>query len=38
MLDLIESRYDRQERISWWDQSKLTAARVLVVGAGALGN
>ncbi|NQW73631.1 MAG: ThiF family adenylyltransferase [Actinobacteria bacterium] len=38
MLDLIESRYDRQERISWWDQSKLRAARVLVVGAGALGN
>ena len=38
MLDLTESRYDRQERISWWDQSRLTAARVLVVGAGALGN
>lgn len=33
-----ESRYDRQERISWWDQRKLLQAKVLVVGAGALGN
>lgn len=33
-----ESRYDRQERISWWEQHRLAAARVLVVGAGALGN
>jgi adenylyltransferase/sulfurtransferase len=39
MLDLQEeSRYDRQERITWWEQSRLQAARVLVVGAGALGN
>lgn len=35
---LEESRYDRQERISWWDQSLLRASKVLVVGAGALGN
>jgi len=35
---LNESRYDRQERISWWDQSLLRAGKVLVVGAGALGN
>jgi adenylyltransferase/sulfurtransferase len=28
----------RQELITWWDQSKLRAANVLVVGAGALGN
>jgi adenylyltransferase/sulfurtransferase len=35
---LQESRYDRQERISWWDQSLLRAGKVLVVGAGALGN
>ena len=28
----------RQELITWWDQSKLRAAKVLVVGAGALGN
>lgn len=31
-------RYHRQELISWWDQSRLRAASVLVVGAGALGN
>lgn len=37
-IDLGENRYDRQELITWWDQSSLTAARVLVVGAGALGN
>jgi len=37
-LNLEESRYDRQERITWWDQSALTKSRVLVVGAGALGN
>jgi adenylyltransferase/sulfurtransferase len=35
---LKESRYDRQERISWWDQSLLRSGKVLVVGAGALGN
>ena len=33
-----DDRFDRQTLITWWDQSKLTAARVLVVGAGALGN
>lgn len=38
MIDLQESRYDRQERISWWDQARLASAHVLVVGAGALGN
>lgn len=37
-LDLKESRYDRAERITWWDQSKLLESKVLVVGAGALGN
>lgn len=31
-------RYHRQELISWWDQRALARARVLVVGAGALGN
>lgn len=30
--------FDRQERIYWWDQRKLFNARILVVGAGALGN
>ena len=37
-VTLEESRYDRQERVSWWDQKRLKEARVLVVGAGALGN
>jgi adenylyltransferase/sulfurtransferase len=37
-VTLDESRYDRQERVSWWDQERLAAATVLVVGAGALGN
>jgi adenylyltransferase/sulfurtransferase len=39
--DLIiddEDRYARLRLISWWRQEKLAAARVLVVGAGALGN
>ncbi len=33
-----ESFFDRQERLSWWRQDTLRAARLLVVGAGALGN
>jgi molybdopterin/thiamine biosynthesis adenylyltransferase len=33
-----EGRFHRQELITWWDQAVLRAARVLVVGAGALGN
>jgi adenylyltransferase/sulfurtransferase len=31
-------RYGRFRLISWWRQEKLSAAKVLVVGAGALGN
>jgi len=31
-------RYGRFRLISWWRQEKLLAAKVLVVGAGALGN
>lgn len=38
MITLEESRYARQELITWWDQDALRRARVLVVGAGALGN
>jgi len=30
--------FDRQERIEWWNQKKLFDSKVLVVGAGALGN
>ena len=33
-----EDRFARFRLISWWDQKKLSQARVLVVGAGALGN
>src|SRR4051795_6504126 len=39
--DLIiddDDRYSRLRLIPWWRQEKLAAARVLVVGAGALGN
>ena len=34
---LPEDRYDRQRLIPWWEQERLGAARVLVIGAGALG-
>ncbi len=33
-----DDRYSRLRLIPWWRQEKLAAARVLVVGAGALGN
>ena len=33
-----DDRYSRLRLIPWWDQAKLAAAKVLVVGAGALGN
>jgi molybdopterin/thiamine biosynthesis adenylyltransferase len=33
-----EDRFSRFRLISWWDQEKVRAARVLVIGAGALGN
>ncbi len=33
-----EDRFARFRLIGWWDQERLRAARVLVVGAGALGN
>ncbi len=36
--DLHEDRYSRLRLIPWWDEAKIRAARVLVVGAGALGN
>ena len=37
-VDLREGRFARLEAIEWWKQSRLRDARVLVVGAGALGN
>ncbi|MCP3065061.1 ThiF family adenylyltransferase [Myxococcus sp. K38C18041901] len=33
-----EGRFSRFELIDWWDQPRLSRARVLVAGAGALGN
>lgn len=36
--DPENSYFDRQERIAWWDQERLRKARVMVVGAGAIGN
>ena len=36
--DLVEDRFSRFGLIEWWDQEKLRASKILVVGAGALGN
>ncbi len=33
-----DDRFHRFKLIGWWDQKKLAAAKVLVIGAGALGN
>ncbi len=35
---LVEGRFHRQGLIEWWDQACLSQAKVLVIGAGALGN
>lgn len=37
-ISLEEDRYARHRLITWWDQEKLLASKVLVVGAGAIGN
>jgi len=37
-LLLKEGRFARLEAIEWWNQSLLAKARVLLIGAGALGN
>jgi molybdopterin/thiamine biosynthesis adenylyltransferase len=36
--EVHEDRYSRLRLIPWWDQAKITSARLLVIGAGALGN
>ncbi|MDB4959622.1 MAG: molybdopterin biosynthesis protein MoeB [Myxococcales bacterium] len=33
-----EDRYHRQTLIDWWDQKRVGSTRILVIGAGALGN
>lgn len=38
IMPTLEDRYSRHRLIDWWDQTKLKNARVLVAGAGALGN
>lgn len=38
ITDPQEDRYATLRSIAWWDQARVQAARVLVVGAGALGN
>lgn len=38
IISLHEDRFTRLHSISWWDQKKLAAARILIIGAGALGN
>lgn len=35
---IAESPFDRQERISWWSQEDISKAKIMVVGAGAIGN
>lgn len=37
-MSLEENRYSRLRMIPWWDQELLRRSKVMVVGAGALGN
>jgi adenylyltransferase/sulfurtransferase len=37
-LTLADERFARFEKVEWWQQQRLRDARVLVAGAGALGN
>ena len=36
--EVREDRFSRLRLISWWDQEKIAKCRLLVIGAGALGN
>ncbi|HET6180939.1 MAG TPA: ThiF family adenylyltransferase [Candidatus Sulfotelmatobacter sp.] len=36
--EVFEDRFSRLRLISWWDQEKIAKCRLLVIGAGALGN
>jgi adenylyltransferase/sulfurtransferase len=37
-VSVPEDRFSRLRLISWWDQEKIARCRLLVIGAGALGN
>lgn len=37
-LSLSEERFARFEKVEWWQQQRLRDARIVVAGAGALGN
>lgn len=37
-IDETSDPFARQKLVSWWDQDKIASARVLVMGAGAIGN
>jgi adenylyltransferase/sulfurtransferase len=37
-VDATDGRYHRQTLIDWWDQFRVSGTRVVVIGAGALGN
>ncbi|MFH1056297.1 MAG: ThiF family adenylyltransferase [Candidatus Micrarchaeota archaeon] len=37
-MGIDDDRFDRQKRVKGWDQQKVSNARILVVGGGALGN
>lgn len=36
--DAKHDRYHRQTLIAWWDQARVARTKILVIGAGALGN
>ncbi|HEU4731463.1 MAG TPA: ThiF family adenylyltransferase [Kofleriaceae bacterium] len=38
LVEVREDRYHRQTLIEWWDQARVRDTRILVIGAGALGN
>ncbi len=37
-IDFEENPFDRHSRMEWWSQEKVSQAKVMVVGAGAVGN
>lgn len=37
-IQIAEGRFARLEAIEWWNQARLAQAKILVIGAGALGN